>query len=353
MRSFYINVFCLVFIKISKSGGKGSKNNIKWGKKGVLTPKILKKTKKVDILKQMCYSLAKLEVPTRPESFFGWKVNNITNCREYWKHEKADKCAPAGWSVSSKTERKYMQKIIDNMRGPLTCLVVFALMVMTPFTDPQIALASDYVEDMQWSPMETETLESNSREWYLESSEVNKSLEGQSLAITKGTDIPMEEEVSVAAEIPAMDLAAETPAVEAEAPVEEVEIRQRKNIALPQWRIKITNEQLDLLERCVMAEGGGESYQCQVAIACVIINRVLSDKYPNNVEAVIKQNGQFSTWPTMIENTTATNEVKQAVREALTSEVIPEDVLYFRAGRYHKWASRYCRIDNTYFSTPK
>ena len=102
-----------------------------------------------------------------------------------------------------------------------------------------------------------------------------------------------------------------------------------------------------------MAEGGGESYDCQVAIACVIINRVLSDKYPNNVEAVIKQSGQFSTWPTMIENADPTNEVKQAVREALTSEVIPEEVLYFRAGRYHKWAKKYCRIDNTYFSTPK
>ncbi len=252
-----------------------------------------------------------------------------------------------------------MQRIIDNMRGPLTCLVVFALMVMTPFTDPQIALASDYVEGLQWSQRETELLEGNSLEWYLENSDVNKSLEGQSLALTNQAnmldeiEVVAEENVSAMAEAPAMDVEAEVPVAEEEIPVEEeTQLRQKKSIPLPQWRIEINNEQLSLLERCVMAEGGGESYECQVAIACVIINRVLSDKYPNNVEDVIKQSGQFSTWPTMIEEANPTNEVKQAVREALTSEVIPENVLFFRANRYHRWGSRYCRMDNTYFSTP-
>ena len=260
------------------------------------------------------------------------------------------------------------------MRGPLTCLVVLALMVMTPFADPQIALASDYVEVMQWSSEEIEPLYNASFDQQWEGIVAKASEAGQNLALTVEEqqvmeapvvevpvmEVPAEEapvteapvmEISVV-EDPVTEASAEVEEVVEEIPAEKIIVVQRKKV-MPLWRIEINAEQLDLMERCVMAEGGGESYDCQVAIACVIINRVLSDKYPDNVEAVIKQKGQFSTWPGMIENAVPTNEVKQAVREALTSEVIPEDVLYFRAGRYHKWAKRYCRIDNTYFSTPK
>ena len=218
-----------------------------------------------------------------------------------------------------------MQKTLENMRGRLTCLVVFSLMLMTPFQQPQIALASDYVEELQWSQMETELLEGNSVEWHLERQRAAQE----------------------------MDNTQQAPEVLEEKQDEEViELREKKQIPMPQWRINITTEQLELLERCVMAEGGGESYECQKAIACVIINRVLSEDFPNTVDRVIKQEGQFSTWPTRIEKVVPTNEVKQAVREALTTACIPEDVLYFRADRYHGWASNYCRLDNTYFSTP-
>lgn len=162
---------------------------------------------------------------------------------------------------------------------------------------PQNVLASDYQEELEWSQMEADLLDGNSVEWHMYE-------EGQA---------------------------------------EE---------AAPQWRIAIDGEQLDLLERCVMAEGGGESYECQRAIACVVINRVLSENYPNSVEGVIKQGGQFSTWPSQIARANATDEVRQAVREALTTAAIPEDVVYFRSDYYHRWATDYCQIDNTWFSTP-
>ena len=244
------------------------------------------------------------------------------------------------------------------MRGWLTCLVVFSLMIMTPFQDPQIALASDFVEELQWSRMETELLEGNSLEWHLEA-QATKTVEVKEEATVEETIAEENslEEVVIVEAILEDEILKE--ATQAEVSVEEIVVeeepkatRRVKEISLPQWRITINAEQMDLLERCVMAEGGGESYECQVAIACVIINRVLSEKYPNTVEEVIKQPGQFSTWPTMIENMTATNQVKQAVREALANEVLPENVLYFRANRYHRWGNRYCRINNTYFSTP-
>ena len=257
------------------------------------------------------------------------------------------------------------------MRGWLTCLVVFSLMIMTPFQDPQIALASDFVEELQWSQFETELLGGNSLEWHLEAQatdvvDVTEDVAVEEIAMEAVANVePIQEEEildeSAQAEMSveeivveeSVEVAADTNA-EKDAEVEEElkATRRVKEIGLPQWRISINAEQMDLLERCVMAEGGGESYECQVAIACVIINRVLSEKYPSTIEEVIKQPGQFSTWPTMIENMTATNQVKQAVREALANEVLPENVLYFRANRYHRWGTRYCRINNTYFSTP-
>lgn len=162
---------------------------------------------------------------------------------------------------------------------------------------PASALASDYQEELEWSQMETDLLEGNNVEWHMYE-----------------------------------DAQAGEPA--------------------PLWRIAMDTEQLDLMERCVMAEGGGESYECQRAIACVIVNRVLSENYPNTVEGVITQDGQFSTWPSQIRRACATDEVKQAVREALTSAAIPENVYYFRSDYYHKWGTDYCKIDNTFFSTP-
>lgn len=225
------------------------------------------------------------------------------------------------------------------MRGPLTCLVVFALMVMTPFTDPQIALASDYVESLTWDPMEARLSEQTEMPVENELTEI--------MTVSVTSELAMDE-LSMVAEEPVVDQEVEESVFVNKGPI----IQQKQKMPLPQWRIEITTAQLDLLERCVMAEGGGESYECQVAIACVIINRVLNEDYPDTIEEVIKQDGQFSTWPTMIKRANPTNEVKQAVREALTSEVIPENVLYFRANRYHRWGSRYCRMDNTYFSTP-
>lgn len=185
----------------------------------------------------------------------------------------------------------------NNPTPQLPRLMAALLILAISLTIWPATAQADYEEELEWSQMEADLLEGNSVEWHM-------------------YDEPQDSE------------------------------------AAPQWRIAIDTEQLDLLERCVMAEGGGESYECQRAIACVVVNRVLSENYPNTVEGVIKQDGQFSTWPSQIRRAAATDEVKQAVREALTSAAIPENVYYFRSGYYHRWATDYCKIDNTWFSTP-
>lgn len=93
----------------------------------------------------------------------------------------------------------------------------------------------------------------------------------------------------------------------------------------------VTNRELDLLERVVMAEAGGEPYEGQIAVVNVIMNRVASKSYPNTVSGVIFQKGQFT--PAIngrIWKMKPSESVKKAVREALGGKrVVEKDVLYF------------------------
>ncbi len=52
--------------------------------------------------------------------------------------------------------------------------------------------------------------------------------------------------------------------------------------------------ELQLLARCVNGEARGESYEGQVAVAAVILNRVESPSFPNSIAGVIYQPGAFT-----------------------------------------------------------
>lgn len=54
------------------------------------------------------------------------------------------------------------------------------------------------------------------------------------------------------------------------------------------------DDMVHLLARLVNGEARGESYEGQVAVAAVILNRVKSPKFPNTIASVIYQKGQFS-----------------------------------------------------------
>lgn len=55
-----------------------------------------------------------------------------------------------------------------------------------------------------------------------------------------------------------------------------------------------TQEELKLLACLVHAEAGNQSYEGKLAVANVVLNRVKSSKYPNTIEEVIYQPGQFT-----------------------------------------------------------
>lgn len=117
-------------------------------------------------------------------------------------------------------------------------------------------------------------------------------------------------------------------------------------------RIYITDDEIALMERCVMSEAGNQSIECQEAVATVILNRWQHpDKYPDTIEGVIMDPGQFSTH----DNGKPTVSVRVAVHNAIVYyntavQDLPSQIYYFRSGRYHEFGTPYECIDDLYFS---
>ena len=56
----------------------------------------------------------------------------------------------------------------------------------------------------------------------------------------------------------------------------------------------MTGAQVDLLARLISAEARGESYEGQVAVGAVVMNRIAHPSFPNTLSGVIYQRGAFS-----------------------------------------------------------
>lgn len=56
---------------------------------------------------------------------------------------------------------------------------------------------------------------------------------------------------------------------------------------------KYTENDFELLARVIEAEAGGESDYHKLCVGTVVMNRVASDKYPDTIEGVIYQPGQY------------------------------------------------------------
>ncbi len=114
--------------------------------------------------------------------------------------------------------------------------------------------------------------------------------------------------------------------------------------------VTLTEDEATLLAALVTLEAGAESYECQKAVASLVINRMLTSG--STVEEVIYAKNQFSV-AGRVASTTPFTSCVNAVDEVLTEgTTLPIYVTFFRAGYYHSWGDQvaYCCIDNTYFS---
>lgn len=57
--------------------------------------------------------------------------------------------------------------------------------------------------------------------------------------------------------------------------------------------LNLSQTEMDMLTAMIYCEARGESYEGQLAVGYVIMNRVRSNKFPNSLEAVLRQNRQF------------------------------------------------------------
>lgn len=115
-----------------------------------------------------------------------------------------------------------------------------------------------------------------------------------------------------------------------------------------QLYIELTDDEIRDFATLVYLESGAESYECQCAVASVVINRMTTRGM--SLHDVIYERNQFSP-AYLVSSTSPSESTLNAVMEVITNgPTIPEYVTFFRADYYFDWATPYTAIDHTYFS---
>ena len=93
----------------------------------------------------------------------------------------------------------------------------------------------------------------------------------------------------------------------------------------------------ELLASIIYCEAGNQPYEGQVAVGAVIMNRVKSGSYPNSIEEVIYQSGQFGPaatgWLNRVRSSKGYSQTAlQAAVDALNGSNPIGNCLYFDQG---------------------
>jgi len=117
----------------------------------------------------------------------------------------------------------------------------------------------------------------------------------------------------------------------------EIELSKRSRNSKKRDVSEIVYDENDryLLANLIYCEAGGEPYEGQVAVGAVVINRVLSSRYPDTVVGVIYQKSQFSPAGSgrlelALAQNKATKSCYKAADEAMAGVTNVGNCLYFR-----------------------
>ena len=130
--------------------------------------------------------------------------------------------------------------------------------------------------------------------------------------------------------------------------IEEVERREREAKEKAEREAKekaereaaeLQSQYQELMASIIFCEAGNQPYEGQVAVGAVIMNRVRSSAYPNSIEAVIYQAGQFGPastgWLDRVRSSRGyTATAMQAANDALAGANPIGGCLYFDQGGY-------------------
>ncbi len=112
-------------------------------------------------------------------------------------------------------------------------------------------------------------------------------------------------------------------------------------------------EEYRLLANIIYREARGEPYECKVAVAKTVFNRINSPLFPNSLEEVLSAKGQFDSYgfDFVDDETLDSSDCYNAIKDALNNVcAFSEDMLYFKANGYFYGLTDYICIGNTYFS---
>jgi spore germination cell wall hydrolase CwlJ-like protein len=121
--------------------------------------------------------------------------------------------------------------------------------------------------------------------------------------------------------------------------------------------IPYTNSELDLLARLIEAEAAGEIYEAKVAVGGVVVNRVQSPEWPNNITNVINHisGGYYQFTPVkngMISKPASSDSIKAAKAAIYGSDPSKGALFYFDDSSTNQWLwskTRTAYIDHMVF----
>lgn len=139
-----------------------------------------------------------------------------------------------------------------------------------------------------------------------------------------------------------MEVKANSSAVTTQVQVEQFQSLERVityDTIEPAYCISATNEDVENLMRIVQAEAGGEDRTGKLLVANVVINRVKSAKFPDNITDVVFQRKRNVTQFSPVSNGTIyqvkiSEDTREAVYSALYGEDVSQGALFFMARKY-------------------
>lgn len=114
----------------------------------------------------------------------------------------------------------------------------------------------------------------------------------------------------------------------------------------------LTEDEKYLIYQITYLEAGNQSLEGQRAVIEVILNRLLSEQYPDTIYDVLSQPGQFVTWKNR--NLKSHNEEQIEALQLVAEEepILDSTYITFSRGKF-AWASDYVKIGDHWFGSVK
>ena len=114
---------------------------------------------------------------------------------------------------------------------------------------------------------------------------------------------------------------------------------------------EIYYDSLEYLACLVEAEAGNQDELGKRLVVDVVLNRVDSNEFPDNIYDVINQKNQFeSVLNGKINEVSPSDDTYEIVRSEFEDR-LNYDVLFFRAGKYHEFGKKLFKQQDHYFNT--